>query len=128
MDLLLDSHTILWSLYEPGHLPMRVADLLADRSNNLYVSVGSVMEIAHKAAFHKLPLVGPDIREMLRQLQELDCTMLPILEEDLLTAAALPLIHGDPFDRLYVAQATSRRLTIVTKDAQVMQYNVPTVW
>jgi PIN domain nuclease of toxin-antitoxin system len=128
MDLLLDSHPILWSMYEPDRLSARAADLIGDRGNRLFVSLGSIMEISHKAAFHKLPLVGPDVRPMLQQVAEYGCTILPILQADVLAAAALPLIHGNPFDRLYVAQARSHSLTIVTKDIHMVQYDVPTIW
>jgi PIN domain nuclease of toxin-antitoxin system len=127
MDLLLDSHPILWSMYEPEKLSDRATDLIADKGNRLFVSLGSIMEIAHKAAFHKLSLVGTKIQPMLRQLGDYGCTILPILEAEILAATALPLIHGDPFDRLYVAQARSRGLTIVTKDAYILQYDVPTI-
>ena len=128
MELLLDSHQLLWSLYEPERLSQRAASLIDDRSNSLFVSLGSLMEISHKAAFHKLPLVGPNILPMLQQLDEYDCTILPILQSEVLAAAALPLIHGDPFDRLYFAQALSHGLTIVTKDVLLVQYDVPTIW
>ena len=128
MDLLLDSHPILWSMYEPDRLSARAASLIGDRGNRLFVSLGSIMEISHKAAFHKLPLVGPDVRAMLQQLEEYGCSILPILQPEVLAAAALPLIHSDPFDRLYVAQARSHSLIIVTKDVDIMQYDVPTIW
>jgi len=68
------------------------------------------------------------VRAILRQLDEYGCTILPILQAEVLAAAALPLIHGDPFDRLYIAQAQSRRLTIVTKDVDMVRYDVPTIW
>jgi PIN domain nuclease of toxin-antitoxin system len=128
MDLLLDSHPVLWSIYEPHLLSKRAANLIADRSNRLFVSLGSIMEISHKAAFHKLPLVGPNVRPMLHQLEAYGCTILPIIKSEVLAAAALPLIHGDPFDRLYVAQAQSHHLTIVTKDIHMVRYDVPTIW
>jgi PIN domain nuclease of toxin-antitoxin system len=86
------------------------------------------MEISHKAAFHKLPLVGTNVRAMLQQLDEYGCTILPILQAEVLAAAALPLIHGDPFDRLYVAQAQSHSLTLVTKDRDIVKYDVRTIW
>jgi PIN domain nuclease of toxin-antitoxin system len=128
MDLLLDSHPILWSIYEPDRLSTTAAVFIADRTNTLFVSLGSLMEISHKAAFHKLPLVGPDISPVLQQLADLGCTVLPILQEEVLAAATLPLIHGDPFDRLYFTQARGRGLTIVTKDPDVKKYDVPTIW
>jgi PIN domain nuclease of toxin-antitoxin system len=128
MNLLIDSHPILWSMYEPERLSARAASLIGDRGNRLFISLGSIIEISHKAAFLKLPLVGPNVRPMLQQLDEYGCTVLPILPAEVLAAAALPLIHGDPFDRLYVAQARSRSLTIVTKDRDIVQYDVPTIW
>ena len=41
---------------------------------------------------------------------------------------ALPDIHKDPFDRLLIAQAQTENLVIITRDAQIPKYDVPTVW
>ncbi|WP_157477307.1 type II toxin-antitoxin system VapC family toxin [Granulicella tundricola] len=86
------------------------------------------MDISHKAAFHKLPLVGSNVYKLLEQLRKYDCTILPITQPDVLAATALPLIHGDPFDRLYIAQAQRHRLTILTKDEHMKKYDVQTIW
>ena len=39
-------------------------------------------------------------------------------------AARLPRHHGDPFDRMLIAQAQVERLTIVTRDAVFDDYDV----
>jgi PIN domain nuclease of toxin-antitoxin system len=39
----------------------------------------------------------------------------------------LPLLHRDPFDRLLIAQARLDRLTLLTRDRIVTQYDVSTL-
>jgi PIN domain nuclease of toxin-antitoxin system len=40
-------------------------------------------------------------------------------------AGRLPLLHGDPFDRMLVAQARMEGMTLATADEKIQRYNVP---
>jgi PIN domain nuclease of toxin-antitoxin system len=126
--LLLDSHAQLWSIYEPENLSGRVVELMQDSRNELFLSHASLWEIANMAAFHRLPLVGTSISTMLFRVAQMGVILLPVIESEILAAAALPLLHADPFDRMLVAQAQAHGLTLVTKDSRIRQYDVPAIW
>ncbi len=128
MRLLLDSHTLLWSLYEPEKLPARVEELIADLSNQLFVSHVTVLELANKATALRLPLVGPSPERLLERVAQLGATFVPISLADILAAANLPQYHADPLDRILIAQAQANDFVLVTKDSKISQYDVRTVW
>jgi PIN domain nuclease of toxin-antitoxin system len=92
------------------------------------VSVASAWEIVLKHRSGKLVLRA-DLEEILDQiLYRSPWTMLPISPQHLPVLAALPIIHKDPFDRMLVAQAQFEALTLITPDAQIRKYKVPTLW
>lgn len=128
MDLLLDSHALLWTLYSPSVLPKAVADLLRKTTSHLHISEGSVWELSDKAAKGRLPLAGNSVAQLMADIEQLDSTVLPIERADILASVALPPHHGDPFDRLYVAQAQARNLVLVSKDPEIAKYDVTVLW
>ena len=128
MDLLLDSHSVLWSLYTPAVLPRSLVSLLQDPNNHLFISEGSVWELSDKAAKGRLPLAENDVSQLMRDIEALGATLLPIERADILASVVLPPHHGDPFDRLFIAQAQSRNLVLVSKDADIAKYDVKVLW
>jgi PIN domain nuclease of toxin-antitoxin system len=128
MDLLLDSHAVLWSLYDVAMLPPSLASLLLESSTNLFISEGSVWELSDKAAKGRLPLAGNSVSKLMKDIETLEATLLSIERADILTSVALPLHHGDPFDRLFIAQAQLRNLVLVSKDADIAKYDVKVLW
>jgi PIN domain nuclease of toxin-antitoxin system len=127
-DLLLDSHTLLWALYSPAVLPGSLVGLLRDSTTNLFVSEGSVWELSDKAGKGRLPLAGNDVSQLMRDIEALGAKLLPIERTDILASVTLPPHHGDPFDRLFIAQARARSLVLVSKDADVAKYDVAVLW
>ena len=127
-DLLLDSHTVLWTLYDPAMLPRGLASLLRDPSTNLFISEASVWELSDKAAKSRLPLAGNSVSQLMRDIEALGVTLLPIERADILASVALPPHHGDPFDRMLIAQAQARNLLLVSKDADIAKYDVKVLW
>jgi PIN domain nuclease of toxin-antitoxin system len=123
VTLLLDTHVLLWWLFgDPRLTPaMRVA--IADPGSAVAVSAVSAWEMAIKAALGKLAL--PD--GLARRLEHEGFDPLPVTVEDGLTAGALPRHHGDPFDRMLIAQATRRGLIVVTSDRRFAGYGVATL-
>lgn len=123
MKLLLDTHAWLWLLTEPERLGSTI-DFLEDEANDLYLSAASTWEIAIKYALGRLPLPEAPGVFLPSHLQSTGATPIPISTEDTYGVAALPHHHRDPFDRLLIAQARNRDLTIVSLDSQFAQYDV----
>ncbi len=119
MRLLLDSHVALWWLADDGRLGRKAHTSIATASE-VFVSVVTPWELGIKKASGKVTL--PD--DLVSQLLATGFTLLPIQATHAQAAPALRAHHGDPFDRMIIAQATSEQLTIVTADKQFKLYDV----
>jgi PIN domain nuclease of toxin-antitoxin system len=122
MNLLLDTHVVLWWLIDDPALSDEIKDRL-DHDPDIFVSAASIWEVAIKQAGGKLG--GPD--DLPERIRDSGFTMLPISPEHAIAAGRLPLIHRDPFDRMLVAQANSEGLTLATRDPWCRKYEVPTL-
>ena len=123
MRLLLDTHVLLWSLTEPQKLSRRTRDALEDPQNEVFASSVSGWEIAVKRALGKLN--APDNLEA--GVKEQDFTPLNLTFLHAEQAGALPPHHGDPFDRMLIAQAQVEGLIVVTRDARIPLYGIRTM-
>jgi PIN domain nuclease of toxin-antitoxin system len=122
--LLIDTHVLMWLGDRPDRLSPAARESLGDPDNVVFVSLASIWEIAIKQAKGKLTL---DAKAVLDTLPKA-FTLLPIMAEHILATRALPHHHGDPFDRLLIAQAKIEGLTIVTHDDAFRPYGVPILW
>jgi PIN domain nuclease of toxin-antitoxin system len=122
VNLLLDTHIVLWQAGGDWAVPARVRVAL-DSASEINVSVVSFAEIGIKIAIGKLhaPL---DLVERIRRTR---VRMLGLSPEHGLGIANLPLHHRDPFDRLLISQARHESLTILTADRRFTAYDVPVV-
>ena len=120
---LLDTHALLWTLTEPRKLSKRARAALEDAQNDVFVSPVSAWEIAIKRALGKLR--APDNLEA--SVKEQGFTPLSLTFHHAEQAGALPPHHGDPFDRMLVAQAQAEGLILVTRDARIPLYGVRTM-
>lgn len=125
MILLLDTHVFLW--WDSGHSALRanIESAIADVTNRVLVSAGSIWEIAIKRRLGKLSFEGsPAAAIAANGFEEL-----PILPLDTEHAGELIWGHADPFDRLLVAQAGRLTATLVTADAVLRDYaEVALLW
>ncbi|MEZ0164858.1 type II toxin-antitoxin system VapC family toxin [Kineococcus sp. LSe6-4] len=120
MSLLLDTHVLLWWLTDDAHLPERMRTAIANTDADVLVSAVSAWELSIKSSVGKLNL--PD--GLPERLQEEGFTTLTITVEDGVAAGALPRHHADPFDRMLIAQAARRDLTLLTVDRRFSAYDV----
>ena len=120
MRLLLDTHVLLWWLFDDARLGPRVRSSIADGRNDVFVSSVTVAEIAIKRALGKLP--GPP--GLLDSLAEEGFQELPLLSTHSVLLENLPLHHKDPFDRLLIAQALSESLAFATYDGHMAAYDL----
>ena len=123
MRLLLDTHVLLWSLTEPQKLSRRTREALEDAQNEVFASSVSGWEIAVKRSLGKLN--APDNLEA--GVKEQDFTPLNLTFLHAEQAGALPPHHGDPFDRMLIAQAQVEGLILVTWDARMPLYGIRTM-
>lgn len=124
MRLLLDTHVLLWALSEPETLTDVERDAIADGWNLSLASAASLWEASIKQAKGKLKLPAPAADWLPSELARARIATLDIAGKHALTAGALPAYHGDPFDRMLVAQAMAENLTLVTRDPAIMRYGV----
>lgn len=123
MRLLLDTHVWIWMISAPERLEAELRDLLLDDGTEVFLSIAAVWELAIKHAAGKLRFAGDPGREIPVHLRRSGVAVLGISVEQCLAAAALPMHHRDPFDRLMIAQAVDRELTLVTADARLAAYD-----
>jgi PIN domain nuclease of toxin-antitoxin system len=128
MKLIVDSHTLLWAVDEPGQLGSAAASALQDPANDLLVSAATVWELAIKVGLRKLTLTKPYREWMTQALADLGAVVLPITVEYADLHAQLPMHHRDPFDRMLVAQASAAGIPIVSHDAALDAYGVSRIW
>lgn len=128
MNVLLDSHALLWWLGDDKRLSRRARKLIADEDNSVFVSAASVWEIAIKVALGKLDDRDGAVPRLPLILVERGMIALPIMPAHAIEAAGLPPVHRDPFDRMLVAQGRLERLALVTNDPLFKQYDVKTEW
>jgi PIN domain nuclease of toxin-antitoxin system len=128
MRILLDTHVFLWSCLEPDKISDNARGVLEDPANELLLSAASSWEIAIKAALKKLELPAPPPRYVPSRLDAMGLTPLPVEHGHALRVAQLPRHHGDPFDRLLVAQSQLEDATLATGDPQFLLYDVDVLW
>jgi len=124
--LLLDTHAFLWLHTARKRLGEHLA-VAVDPHTELLLSAASSWEIAIKHALGRLPLPEPPQRYVPSRMRAIGAVAVPIEHSHALAVAALPPLHGDPFDRLLVAQARALDVPILTADAAVAQYPVRTL-
>jgi PIN domain nuclease of toxin-antitoxin system len=131
VNLLIDSHTLLWLMQSNSNLSAMATGLLADPANRLYLSMASVWEIAIKSGLGKLGLSVPYSMFLDAAINGYGLILLPITTEDCVRYKELPFpdsLHRDPFDRMIVVHALRDRLSIVSVDASFDSYGVPRLW
>jgi len=121
MDLLLDTHVLLWWLDDNPTLSKRGKDLISDGKNLAFVSAIVVWEIRIKQALGKLKIP----RNFRKVLNEQPFEMFDITMENAHAVGDLPSYHRDPFDRMLIAQAKVEGLTILTRDIRFKKYKIP---
>lgn len=129
MTLLLDTHALIWLVHTPERLSEVAVDAIRETEEPVLASHVSLWELAVKRRLGKLEAIDrPALDWFEHYVTASGLWPLTIEAADLGALEALPLHHGDPFDRLLVAQAQRRRAALVTTDDRISRYDVTTVW
>jgi PIN domain nuclease of toxin-antitoxin system len=122
--VLVDTQALLWWLTDDPAISSAARSEIALPDNEPLVSAATVWEIAIKRALGKL--TAPE--ELLAAVRDGGFSWLPVLPEHAWAVGDLPRHHGDPFDRLLIAQARVEGLPVVTSDERFAEYGVTVRW
>jgi len=120
MRILLDTHFLLWWLMDDAALGDRGRDLISMPENLIFFSAASIWEMRIKQGIGKLELPESFVDVLADQAFE----PLAVTVEHAHALHGLPVLHRDPFDRVLIAQARLERLTLLTRDHIIAQYDV----
>jgi len=126
MDVLLDTHILVWAWTGDKRLTPAQKDLLAAKEVRSRVSIVSVWEIAIKSSLGKLELNAP-LEELVASFPEFHLDLLPLRLEHVHSVGTLPFHHRDPIDRMLIAQAKYEGMHLLTADPLFRAYDVPLI-
>ncbi len=116
MQLLIDTHVLIWFLEGNNLLSKSHRQTIAAPDNNVFVSIVSLWEIAIKISVGKLTLAQP-LAGVIKQLADENIGILALSPEHILQVSTLAFHHRDPFDRIIVSQAIVENMDIISADA-----------
>ena len=128
MKLLVDTHAFLWALMHDHRLSARSKQILTSEEHELYFSLVSLWEFSIKIKTGKLNALGSSVAYLRDEMENYSMQLLPIRYQHILQLEILPAHHGDPFDRLLIAQAITESLPILTRDEKFPLYPVKLIW
>lgn len=126
MNLLLDTHILLWAAGQPERLSATMRELLLDSTNQPWFSAASLWEITIKRGLGRNDFVV-DPRQLWRGLLLNGYRELPVNTEHALAVEQLLPLHKDPFDRLLLAQAACEDMQLLTMDRALLAYPLDVV-
>lgn len=128
MSYLLDTHALLWWLFDDRRLSRRARGVIRDPENRLLASSASAWEIATKHRLGKLGAAGPLVSDFAAFMGKAGFTELTVSWAHAIRAGTWDVAHRDPFDRVLAAQASLDRLTLVTADPVFDDFGISALW
>jgi PIN domain nuclease of toxin-antitoxin system len=128
VDLLLDTHALIWWMTNNPALPNPVRRLMIDKKNTIIVSAASAWEMATKVRLGRLPAASDITRNFQEYMVQSGFESLPVSADHGIRAGILPGPQRDPFDRMLIAQAQAEDLTIVSNEVTFDGYGVKRIW
>ena len=123
MRILIDTHILIWHLEGDSQLSLERRKLIASPSNQVFISIASLWEMAIKLSKGKLA-ISRSIDDVVAHIEGSTSLLFAIAPEHLIHVASLPFHHKDPFDRLIIAQSLVENIPILTSDSNFSAYGV----
>lgn len=127
MKILLDTHVFIW-IATNNKLSETATSAFLDNGHELYFSIASYWEMAIKVGLGKLTLAEGWIQAVNDIMSKNGIQWLAMTTAHCQQLTMLPHLHGDPIDRMLIVQALVEEMTLMTADAKIRQYTVPTLW
>ena len=123
MKIVLDTHYLLWCLFDTNKLTEKEKSIILDFDNEIYVSTVSLWEISIKYSLKKLHMAEFKINEIIESIDESGYEIINLESDEAISYHLLPKIeHKDPFDRMIIWQAIKRNMFLLTKDKSIPEY------
>lgn len=126
MNLLLDTHTLIWALEDNPKLTLPARELITDIQNVLFVSTASLWEIAIKKSAKKdFPY---DAETIISLCSRIGVRFLAIGLEEIknfnkLEVKENEIVNNDPFDKILISQAKVNKMKLLTHDHLIAKYD-----
>lgn len=131
MNILLDTHILLWALSNDDRLPKKARELIENTENRIYYSLISLWEVELKRLAHPdaMPVSAKELSEYCGQS---GYQKLSVKEKHIFALASLKrkgsaLPHKDPFDRMLICQASVENMVFMTHDSMIPGYDDPCI-
>jgi len=132
MKYLLDTHTFLWSVAESDKLSERARSEIKSQTNEVFISSVNLWEISIKTKIKKIDLGSVSTDDLVGFAEEMGIQLIGLSPEEAITYGKLgESSHFDPFDRMLIWQAISRKYTMISKDAEFekfIPYGLKLLW
>jgi PIN domain nuclease of toxin-antitoxin system len=127
MIYLIDTHILIWLIIETNKLPKNIFQVLKNKNNKIFISAVSIWEIAIKVSIGKL-IFPFELKNIIKEISEMNISVLDITSEHLIKVADLPFHHKDPFDRLIISQSIIENIPIISSENIFSKYNIEIFW
>ncbi len=128
MSWLLDTHALLWWLFDDPKLSSIARDVIADPQNEIFVSSATAWEICTKHRIGKLPAATTLVLDIAGWIGRAGFSELPITIAHAAQAGNWPQAHRDPFDRMLAAQSMIEGLTLISRDTALRSFGLSLLW
>lgn len=131
MNILLDTHILLWALSGDPLLPQKARELIEDGKNDIFYSVISLWEteLKHIAHPENLQVSAREIEEYCKisgfSLLQLKQNSIYLLSS--LNRPETEPPHKDPFDKILICQSLAENMTFLTHDKLLSGYGLRNV-
>jgi len=125
---LLDTHALLWWLFDDPRLSATSKGVLRDPHVRIFVSSASAWEISTKHRLGRLAAATPLVRDFPGWLDRAGFTELPITSIHAMRAGSWDTSHRDPFDRMLAAQSVTEGLRLVSRDPVFSEFGLDPLW
>lgn len=128
MRYLLDTPTFLWWAFDAPELSSTARALIAEPTNEVFVSSASGWEIATKHRIGRLPEAAVLVQDLPGWVEKARLLALPIELRHAQRAGSFTQPHRDPFDRMLAAQSLIEGLPVIGRDEALRGFGVQLIW
>ncbi len=128
LKFLLDTHTLLWWLFDDSRLSKKAYRIIEDPANQIFVSSASAWEISTKHRIGKLPSADTLVQDIAGWVSRAGLSELAVTIQHAERAGHWSQPHRDPFDRMLAAQSSIENMPLVSRDAPLETFGLSLIW